>query len=64
MSKTIKKLKTPKRVSLKKGNPVAKAFQTGEHGARRTIMVHNNKKYHKRGKVRIEFDDIFYSIND
>jgi len=59
MSKTIKKLKNPKRVSLKKGNPVAKAFQTGEHGARRTTIAHNSKKIYKRGKVRVEFLDVY-----
>jgi hypothetical protein len=37
-----------KKAKVKKGNPISKAIQTGEHGPRPSQQVHKNEKDYNR----------------
>jgi hypothetical protein len=37
-----------KKAKVKKGNPISKAVQTGEHGPRPSQQVHKNEKDYNR----------------
>jgi len=37
-----------KKSRVKKGNPISKAVQTGEHGPRPTQQIHKNEKDYNR----------------
>jgi len=49
-----------KKKTVKRGNPVAKALATGEHGARRRTSVHKSKKDYNRKKEKTRRSDEFF----